>query len=124
MAVKWLLHLHFDLVIPALISPLACPLRLGSRGRGHAALKWPLSEHWRVRIGQGRRTKERDLMNFIARLRALLRGTSGQDLLEYALLVALIALVCVAVITSTGTNVQTIFQRISNALQTATPAAP
>ena len=63
-------------------------------------------------------------MNFIARLRALLRGTSGQDLLEYALLVALIALVCVAVITSTGTNVQAIFQRISNALQTATPAAP
>ena len=46
-------------------------------------------------------------MNFIARLRALLRDTSGQDLLEYALLVALIALVCVAVITSTGTNVQT-----------------
>ena len=50
-------------------------------------------------------------MNFIARLRALLRDTSGQDLLEYALLVALIALVCVAVITSTGTNVQSIFQR-------------
>ena len=85
---------------------------------------WPLSEHWRVRIGQPKRIKERDLMNFIARLRALLRGTSGQDLLEYALLVALIALVCVAVITSTGTNVQTIFQRISTALQTATPAAP
>jgi pilus assembly protein Flp/PilA len=63
-------------------------------------------------------------MNLVARLRALLRGTSGQDLLEYALLVALIALVCVAVITSTGTNVQTIFQNISNALQTATPAAP
>jgi pilus assembly protein Flp/PilA len=63
-------------------------------------------------------------MNFIARLRALLRGTSGQDLLEYALLVALIALVCVAVITSTGTNVQSIFQKISTALNTAaaTPA--
>lgn len=60
-------------------------------------------------------------MNFIARLRALLRDNSGQDLLEYALLVALIALVCVAVITSTGTNVQAIFQSISNALATATP---
>lgn len=63
-------------------------------------------------------------MNFIARLRALLRDTSGQDLLEYALLVALIALVCVAVITSTGTNVQSIFTKISAALSTAaTPAA-
>ena len=65
------------------------------------------------------RIKERDRMNFIARLRALLRDTSGQDLLEYALLVALIALVCVAVITSTGTNVQSIFSKISGALSTA-----
>ena len=52
-------------------------------------------------------------MNLIARLRALLRDTAGQDLLEYALLVALIALVCVAVITSSGTNVKNIFTRIS-----------
>jgi pilus assembly protein Flp/PilA len=69
-------------------------------------------------------TEERDLMNFVARVRALLRGSSGQDLLEYALLVALIALVCVAVITSTGTNVQSIFQKISNALNTAATPAP
>ena len=46
----------------------------------------------------------------------------GQDLLEYALLVALIALVCVAVITSTGSGVQTIFSRISSALTNAVPA--
>ena len=58
-------------------------------------------------------------MNFIARLRALLRDTSGQDLLEYALLVALIALVCVAVVTSTGTNVQGIFEKISTKLADA-----
>ena len=44
---------------------------------------------------------------------------SGQDLLEYALLVALIALVCVAVITSTGTNVQGIFSKISTKLADA-----
>ena len=61
-------------------------------------------------------------MNLIARLRALLRDSSGQDLLEYALLVALIALVCVAVITSTGSGVQTIFSRISSALTNAGPA--
>jgi pilus assembly protein Flp/PilA len=61
-------------------------------------------------------------MNLIARLRALLRDSSGQDLLEYALLVALIALVCVAVITSTGSGVQTIFSRISSALTNAVPA--
>jgi pilus assembly protein Flp/PilA len=52
----------------------------------------------------------------INRVRAFVRDSSGQDLLEYALLVALIALVCVAVITSTGTNVQTIFSKISTEL--------
>jgi pilus assembly protein Flp/PilA len=71
--------------------------------------------------------KERDVMNLITYLRAkylrsLLRNESGQDLLEYALLVALIALVCVAVITSTGTNVQSIFSKISTELgKAATP---
>jgi pilus assembly protein Flp/PilA len=55
-------------------------------------------------------------MNLITRLRKRLRGTAGQDLLEYALLVALIALVCVVVITSTGTNVQGIFNKISTEL--------
>jgi len=39
--------------------------------------------------------------------------------LEYALLVALIALVCVAVVTSTGTNVQGIFEKISTKLADA-----
>lgn len=58
-------------------------------------------------------------MNLIARMRKLVRGTAGQDLLEYALLVALIALVCVAVITSTGTNVQGIFSKISTKLADA-----
>jgi pilus assembly protein Flp/PilA len=40
----------------------------------------------------------------------------AQDLLEYALLVALIALVCVGAITLAGTNVNTIFGNIATAL--------
>jgi pilus assembly protein Flp/PilA len=63
-------------------------------------------------------------MNLIARLRALLRNTSGQDLLEYALLVALIALVCVTVITTTGSGVQNIFTKISTELSKAGGATP
>lgn len=43
---------------------------------------------------------------------------SGQDLLEYALLVALIALVCVGVVTAAGDNVKTIFTNIGGALKT------
>ena len=54
-----------------------------------------------------------DFMNFITRLRTLARTDEGQDLLEYALLVALIALVAVAAITLTGTNVSAIFNKIA-----------
>ena len=48
------------------------------------------------------------------------RPDDAQDLLEYALLVALIALVAVGAITLAGTNVNTIFGNIAAAL---TPAA-
>ena len=54
--------------------------------------------------------------------RYLMRNESGQDLLEYALLVALIALVCVLAITSTGSGVRTVFNNISEKL-TATANA-
>jgi len=52
-------------------------------------------------------------MNLITRLRTFGRNNEGQDLLEYALLVALIALVAVAAVTLTGTHVKTIFEQIA-----------
>lgn len=55
-------------------------------------------------------------MYSITALRSLFRQEEGQDLLEYALLVALIALVCVVAITAAGANVNTIFTRIAAAL--------
>jgi len=55
-------------------------------------------------------------MELLTRLRALVNNDEGQDLLEYALLVALIALVCVGAITLAGTNVNTIFGKIATAL--------
>jgi pilus assembly protein Flp/PilA len=55
-------------------------------------------------------------MEFIARLKQFARADEGQDLLEYALLVALIALVCVAAIGLAGTNVNTIFGSIASKL--------
>jgi pilus assembly protein Flp/PilA len=57
-------------------------------------------------------------MNLITRMRMLLRDASGQDLLEYALLVALIALVAVAAITATGTAASGIFTSIAGKLTT------
>ncbi len=59
-------------------------------------------------------------MNYLMnRLRALKRDTAGQDLLEYALLVALIALVAYGAVQLTGTNVNSIFNNIAGKLGTA-----
>jgi pilus assembly protein Flp/PilA len=53
------------------------------------------------------------MLKLYTRLQSLVRGEEGQDLLEYALLVALIALVAVGAITLAGTNVKTIFADIA-----------
>jgi len=55
-------------------------------------------------------------MKLFNRMRALLRNDKGQDLLEYALLVALVALVCYGAVQATGTNIDTIFTNISEKL--------
>ncbi len=52
----------------------------------------------------------------ITRLQAFVREDSGQDLLEYALLVALIALFCVGAVTAAGTSVANVFQAIVAAI--------
>ncbi len=62
------------------------------------------------------------MKNLITRMRALTRDDSGQDLLEYALLVALIALVAVAAVTSSGQAVNKIFDTVASKLQTAANA--
>ena len=49
-------------------------------------------------------------------LMKLVREESGQDMLEYALLTALIALAAVTAITAAGDSVETIFNNISDEL--------
>ena len=56
------------------------------------------------------------MSGMMTRLLVATRSDEGQDLLEYALLVALIALVCVGAITLAGSNVNVIFGRIAAAL--------
>ena len=56
------------------------------------------------------------MMKLVTRIQSLARREEGQDLLEYALLIALIAIVAVGAVTAAGTNVSQIFQRISDAL--------
>ena len=53
-------------------------------------------------------------MNLLNRVRAFVRDEEGQDLLEYALLIALIALVCVGAVAMAGTKVSQVFTSIAN----------
>ncbi len=55
-------------------------------------------------------------MRIVNWLRRLVGQDSGQDLLEYALLVALIVLVAIAAIDETGESVTAIFKNIADRL--------
>jgi pilus assembly protein Flp/PilA len=46
-------------------------------------------------------------------MRALVRDETAQDLLEYALLITLIAMVVIGALTTAGTNVSTVFTNIA-----------
>jgi pilus assembly protein Flp/PilA len=77
--------------------------------------------HVESRVGTTR--WEVTVKNLITRMRTLMRDDSGQDLLEYALLVALIALVAVVAVTNSGKAVNSIFSSVATQLQTAANAA-
>jgi pilus assembly protein Flp/PilA len=56
-------------------------------------------------------------------VKSFVRQEEGQDLLEYALLVALIALVSVLAVTAAGVSVRDIFQAIADRLAAAAASA-
>jgi pilus assembly protein Flp/PilA len=50
------------------------------------------------------------------------RNEDGQDLIEYALLAAFIALACVLAITAVGGGINTLFERVTTDLEEAAAA--
>ena len=58
-------------------------------------------------------------MKLLTHVSDFVRNEEGQDLIEYALLVALISLVCVAALTSAGSQVNAIFTKIQGKLTDA-----
>jgi pilus assembly protein Flp/PilA len=56
------------------------------------------------------------MSQLVALVNSFRRNEEGQDLLEYALLVALIALVAVGAVTAAGQSVSTIFNKIAGQL--------
>ena len=63
-------------------------------------------------------------MKLVNIIKTFVRDEEGQDLIEYALLVALISLVCVVALTDAGKQVNNIFTSIKDKLTTAAAAAP
>lgn len=56
-------------------------------------------------------------------LKAFWQEEDGQDLVEYSLLLAFIALAAVAILSSLKTNIRALWQDISNALVSASTSA-
>jgi pilus assembly protein Flp/PilA len=62
---------------------------------------------------------EEIMLNLINYVKSFANQEEGQDLLEYALLVALIALIAIGAVGMAGGAVNTIFTNIANALTNA-----
>ena len=60
---------------------------------------------------------------FIEYVKSFVREDEGQDLLEYALLVALIARVAVGAVTAAGVSVNDIFSSVADQLDSAAAAS-
>ncbi len=56
------------------------------------------------------------LLKLYVKFQGLRNSEEGQDLVEYALLVALIALVCITGVTNVATAVNQVFSQISGSL--------
>ncbi len=56
------------------------------------------------------------MIRFAQFVNSLRRTEDGQDLLEYALLIALIAIICVGAVTAAGGKVSAVFTAIAAAI--------
>jgi len=77
------------------------------------------TSHTRQKRVSGTREKESEMELLAIRIREFLRKQDGQDLIEYALLAALIALAAVVAMQATGTSINGVFNSISSQLSSA-----
>jgi pilus assembly protein Flp/PilA len=56
------------------------------------------------------------MSKFVTAVRSFVSDEEGATMVEYGLMLALIAVVCIGVVTTLGTKVSTMFQGIANAL--------
>ena len=59
------------------------------------------------------------MMKFAQKVKRFLKSEDGPTAVEYAVMLALIVIVCLTAIQSIGTNANTVFQKIASTLQTS-----
>jgi pilus assembly protein Flp/PilA len=64
------------------------------------------------------------MKHLVVGIKRFLKDEEGVSMVEYGLLAALIAIVCIAAITTVGTELRDVFQLIATALTNATAPAP
>jgi len=56
------------------------------------------------------------MAKFIARTKKIVKGQEGATMVEYGLMLALIAIVCIAATAAIGTSASGLFSRVANTL--------
>src|SRR6185436_8840464 len=109
---------NFRVVATALRKSVAHPLPFHGSSRGHRKRRDRISHTRKSALGDALGGMDM-ILKLYTRFQTLTASEEGQDLLEYALLVALIALVCVGAVTLAGKNVNSIFGNVATQLGTA-----
>jgi pilus assembly protein Flp/PilA len=92
-----------------------CPSHVAARCRGSLTLR--RRRIFAPQTKGGANSSGEDLMSMLINyVKSFARQEEGQDLLEYALLVALIALVAIVAVTAAGDTVSNIFTQIAGEL--------
>src|SRR5688572_20144244 len=94
------------------------PVAIGGRATRRGAAQFnATAAHAAIRTAKRRcTTSQEDVMQLVNFAKSFVSNDEGQDLLEYALLVALIALVAIAAVTAAGGSVSAIFTSIAGKL--------
>jgi pilus assembly protein Flp/PilA len=67
--------------------------------------------------------EETDMKSMINLVKSFVREEEGQDLIEYALLAALVALAATVAMTNLGTSISSVFGSVTGKLTASVPAA-
>ena len=59
------------------------------------------------------------MKNLVTKVKRFLKSEDGPTAVEYAVMLALIVIVCLTAIQSIGTNANSVFQKVGTQLQTA-----